>query len=69
MATVKNLESSFIINEIASLKDAMYCYEKLYNNGSIKCITLKKLLGVKREELNILEKVLLNLQEESKKGI
>lgn len=51
MSTANDLGQDFIKTEIDKVNSRLEVYYALYNIRKIKCITLKRLINVKEEEL------------------
>lgn len=60
MSTVNSITNSWLKQEIKSLKLKIDYYEKLYKDGPIKCIVLRRLITIKKNELLLLEDILKN---------
>lgn len=58
MSTAEELKTSFIKREIKDIRSKIDHYETIYSFGDIKCINLRRLILLKRTELNVLEHIL-----------
>lgn len=67
MSTINSIDSSWIKKEIKDIKSSIDYYDKLYKEGPIKCIVLRRLIVIKRNELLLLENILKNRNNDRKK--
>lgn len=62
MGTAKTLGSEYLITEIDKAVSRLDVYYSLYHVGKVKCITLKRLINTKEEELTLLKRLHDELQ-------
>lgn len=54
MGTAINLGKEYLETEIDKITDRLDLYSSLYHVGKVKCITLKRLIDLKENELRLL---------------